>query len=143
MIDKLSDDLVWYLSHFLPVSDSLKLGKPITDYYNPKALIIQRWYRKYKKIRELRYKILKNEFQLNKKIYNCFYLNIRFILYDLSKLKIKMNEYLSESYLNFYLKNNTNKDEIKNIFFKTREEFTYNNIKYYLKMLPVKMLNHY
>jgi hypothetical protein len=68
MINKLPDDILWHISNFLSVRDSLKLDSSFSEYYNPYAVKIQRWYRKYKKMRDTKYVFLDEEYSKTYKI---------------------------------------------------------------------------
>jgi hypothetical protein len=140
MLNSLPDDLLWHVSSFLNVSDSLKIDKSFNIYYTPYAIKIQKWYRKCKEKRDLRYSILKNEFQIrNKKMYTAFYANIFFNLYNMKKLIKFLKEYYFLSLLKYFCRDIQNED-ILHIYDNTLENMTYSNCKKFLKILPMKLL---
>ena len=137
MLNNLPDDLLWYLASFLNVSDTLKIDHSFTIYYTPFVLKIQKWFRKYKERRDLRYSILINEFQIrNEKMYTAFYANIFFNLYNIKKLRKTLKEYHFFSMLKYFCSD----EDIFNNYDYTLQNMTYSNCKIFLKKLPMKLV---
>lgn len=143
MINKLPEDILWEITKFLRVQDYLNAEwfLYIRVYYTPSAITIQRWYRKYKKSRDNRYRILYNEFQKrNEKMYDTFYANIFFSLYDLRKLRKRLNEYHFYSIMEYYLRESPNFIDLNLKYKYTLEKPTYTNLKKFLKELPPRLI---
>ena len=140
MIKELPDDILWYLSDFLNVSDTLKIDNCFVDYYNPYVKKIQKWYRKYKEKRDLRYSILKNEFQIrNEKMYTAFYSNIFFCLYNLKKNRKKFEEYHYFCILKYFYKDE-DFTEISELYNYTLNNYSYTNLKIFLRKLKINCI---
>ena len=140
MLNSLPDDLLWHVSSFLNVSDSLKIDKSFIIHYTLYTIKIQKWFRKYKEKKDLRYCILKHEFQIrNEKMYTAFYANIFFNLYNMKKLRKFLKEYYFLSLLKYFCKDIQNED-ILHIYDDTLENMSYSNCKKFLKKLPMKLL---
>jgi hypothetical protein len=147
MLNLLSYDLLWYISDFLNIEDTLKISSinPKDNlfiiYYTPYVNKIKKWYTKYKNKRNIRYLTLLNQFQnFNKKMYNAYFSNIFFNLYNLKKLKKFLKEYHFYSLLKYFFKNSSNETEILELYQLTINNMTYSNLKKFLKKLPVKLL---
>lgn len=145
MISNLPEDLVIEITKYLNIIDilhfdnSLKLNY-FCNLYTPNTNIIQKWYRKYKKIRNTRYMIYYNEYQArNEYIYKTRYAQMFFSLYDISKLKKKMNEYHFYSILDYYYRNENNSD-IFDLYEHTITHPTYYNLKKFLRIIKVEVL---
>ena len=116
MLSRLPEDLLIEISEYLNIIDILHLDKLLKlnyfyNLYTPNANIIQRWYRKYKKIRYTRYMIYYNEYQArNEYIYKTRYAQMFFSLYDIPKLKKKMKEYHFYCILDYFYRNENNSD---------------------------------
>ena len=140
MLNNLPDDLLWHLSSFLNVSDTLKIDYSFTIYYTPYAKKIQKWYCKYKERRDFRYSILKNEFQIrNEKMYTAFYANIFFNLYDMKKLIKNLKQYHFFAKLEYYTRYTQNEDIFDNYDY-ILQNTTYSNCKIFLKKLPMELI---
>jgi len=154
MLDHLHDDILFEISSYLNIIDtlkfirSLKIDNYFILYYTQYIIKIQKWYFKYKKRRNIRYVTLKEQFQIrNEKIYSAYYLNIFFSLYYLNKLKKNLKEYYFYSLLKYHYndieKVDRDGDEKKYIFELyeyTIENMSYSNCKKFLKKLPMKLL---
>ena len=143
MIDKLSEDILWEITKFLNIQDYLNIEcfSYFRVYYTPSMIIIQRWYRKYKKRRNSRYEVLFNEFQKrNEKMYDSFYANIFFSLYNLRKLRKTLNEYHFYSIMQYYLKGSPKLNDLNLKYKYTLENPTYTNLKKFLSELPTILI---
>ena len=140
MLNNLPDDLLWYLASFLNVSDTLKIDHSFTIYYTSYAIKIQNWFRKYKESRDLRYLILRNEFQIrNEKMYTAYYANIFFNLYNMIKLKKTLKQYHFFARLKYFYRDTQNEDIFNNYDY-ILQNMTYSNCKIFLKKLPMELL---
>jgi hypothetical protein len=152
MLNHLPHDILFEISSYLNIIDTLKFITSVDNYfiiyYTSYVIKIQKWYFKYKKRRDVRYLLLKEQFQIrNQKIYSAYYLNIFFSLYYLNKLKKNLKEYYFYSLLKYHYNDIENEDidedEKKNIFelYKyTMKNMNYSNLKIFLKKLPMKLL---
>ena len=143
MINKLPDDILWEITKFLRIQDYLNVEwfAYVREYYTPSVITIQRWYRKYKKRRDNRYRILFNEFQKrNEKMYDTFYANIFFSLYNLRKLRKRLNEYHFYSIMEYYLRESPNLIDLNLKYKYTLKNPTYTNLKKFLKNLPPRLI---
>lgn len=143
MIDRLPDDILWEITRFLSIQDYLDVGffSDFRVYYTPSVITIQKWYRRYKKRRDNRYEVLFNEFQKrNEKMYDTFYANIFFSLYNLRKLRKRLNEYHFYSIMEYYLRESPNLIDLNFKYKYTLENPTYTNLKKFLKELPPRLI---
>ena len=140
MLHHLPDDILFVISSYLNIIDTLKIDNCFNLYYTPYIIKIQKWYFKYKKRRDIRYLTLKEEFQIrNEKMYNAFYANIFFNLYNMKKLRKTLKGYHFYSKLDYYCSDD---EDILHIHENIIENMTYLNCKKFLKKLPMKLLLH-
>lgn len=144
MLSNLPDDILFEISSYLNIIDTLKvmtflkMDNCFILYYTPYIIKIQKWYFKYKKRRDIRYLTLKQEFQIrNEKMYTSFYANIFFSLYNLNKLKKRLKEYHFYCLLEYYCSDDK---DILHMHENIIENMTYSNCKKFLKKLPMKLL---
>jgi hypothetical protein len=78
MLEKLPDDILFHVSTFLNVIDTLNMEiNSFVVEYSQSTKIIQKWYRKHKILRDTRYTVLLNEFsKRNERLYKAYYANI-------------------------------------------------------------------
>jgi hypothetical protein len=144
MLYHLPDDILFVISSYLNIIDTLKIDNCFTFYYTPYIIKIQKWYFKYKKRRDIRYVTLKEQFHIrNEKMYTAFYANIFFSLYNLNKLKKRLKEYHFYCLLEYYYRYIEKSEEkliIFNLYEYTVKNISYSNLKNFLKKLPMKLL---
>jgi DNA polymerase III delta prime subunit len=145
MISNLPEDLVIEITKYLNIIDIIHLNNSLKlkyfyNLYTPKANIIQKWYRKYKKIRYTRYMIYYKEYQSrNDYIHTTRYAQMFFSLYDIPKLKKRMKEYHFYSLFDYYYRNEDNND-IFNLYEHTITHPTYYNLKKFLRIIKIEIL---
>jgi len=95
----LPDDLHYNITTYFNIVDTITLYESLNlqiliNHYHSFAKRIQKWYKKYKKTRDIRYQILLAEYQKrNNKMYSTKYLEVFFVSYDVKRLKKRLNEY--------------------------------------------------
>jgi len=139
-MNRLPYDILFEISSYLNIIDTFKINidNYFTLYYTPYIIKIQKWYFKYKKKRDIRYLILKEQFQIrNEKMYNAFYANIFFNLYNMKKLKKTLKGYHFYSNLDYYCSDD---EDILHMHENIIENMNYSNCKKFLKKLPMKLL---
>jgi len=141
MLQNLPDDLLFHISSFLDVIDTLNMEiKSFVVEYSQSAKIIQKWYRKYKKLRDIRYAVLLNEFsKRNEKLYKAYYANIFFSLYNQRKVRKLLKEYHFYCRLEYFYRDSTEKIIFED-YDNTLKNLTYTTIKSFLKKLPVYLI---
>jgi len=145
-LSNLPRDLLFELGRYLNVRDCLKISPLFTAYYNPSTTMIQKWYKKYKKMRDIRHKILREEYEINKEIVNTtFYVHKHLTLYNLRKY----DEMLNKMYgLIHYFIDTQPDNEIRKKHFKfleyTLENKSYTNYKkFFTKVKQIAQNNIY
>lgn len=140
MLNKLPEDIFLEISTYLNLIDKLSMGNYFSNYYNPFVTKIQKWYRKYKIKRDVRYLTLYNQFQIrNKKMYTSNYVNIFFSLYNISRLRKKMKEYHFYCTMDYFYRNDISKNNIFDLYYYTLTYPTYTNLKKFLKEIKMEL----
>lgn len=145
MIYNLPEDLLIEITKYLNIIDILHLDNSLKlnyfyNLYTHNTKIIQTWYRKYKKIRYTRYMIYYNEYQArNKYMYTTRYAQMFFSLYDIRKLTRRIKEYHFLCILEYFYRNETNKD-IYDLYELVITHPTYYNLKIFLREVKIEIL---
>lgn len=145
-LNNLPQDLLFEIGRYVNVRDCLKISPYFSIFYNPFAKRIQIWYKKYKKIRDTRHKILREEYEVNKEIVNTtFYIHKHLTLYNLRKY----DEMLNQMYgliLYFVDTQPTNENRKKHLNFLkyTLENKSYTNYKkFFTRVKQIAQNNNY
>lgn len=141
MLEKLPDDILFHVSTFLDVIDTLNMEiNSFVVEYSQSTKIIQKWYRKHKKLRDTRYTVLLNEFsKRNERLYKAYYANIFFTLYNQRRVRKLLKEYHFYAVLKYYFQNDIDTKIFEDYDY-TLKNLTYTTIKSFLKKLPVRLI---
>jgi len=90
----MSEDIILHIGrNYLKVSECLKLSSSFNLLYENHAKKIQTWYKKYKKIRDIRFNTLYTEYEKDTRIFKGMsYINIYLYTYNLKNLKDIVHE---------------------------------------------------
>lgn len=136
-----TEDIFYEICSYLSLEDQLKINNKLRQSLEPHAMKIQLWYHKYKGKRDIRYLTLFNEFQKrNEKMLDCYYGNVFFSLYNIKKLRERLNEYHFYCILDYYYRDSQELESIVCLYHKTLVNLTYTILKFFLKKLPIKVI---
>lgn len=124
-------DILFNIGKYLKVSECLKINSYFNVVYENHAKRIQNWYKKYKKIRDIRYKILYTEYKKDDTVFDKMsYMNIHLFSYDLKNLR----DILNQDYGLYKFTSNTyNRREYFHLIENTVKNPTYTNLKKFLR----------
>ena len=153
-IQNITDDLQYNITTYLNIVDSITLYESLYFHsfltrYHSSAIMIQQWYKKYKKARDTRYETLKAEYQKrNEKMYTTKYLEVFFVSYNIKQLIQRLNEYHFYARMDyFYSCDESDREryiERTNIFKLYRytiDHPSYYNLKIFLKEITIPLLH--
>lgn len=127
----LNKDVLFNIGKYLKASECLKINSSFSILYENHAKRIQFWYKKYKKIRDTRYKILYTEYKKDDTVFDKMsYMNIHLFSYDLKNLR----DILNQDYGLYKFTSNTyNRREYFHLIENTVKNPTYTNLKKFLR----------
>lgn len=70
----------------------------------------------------------------------CYYGNVFFSLYNIKKLRKRLNEYHFYCILDYYFRDTQEQESIVCLYHKTLVNPTYTILKFFLKKLPIKVI---
>lgn len=148
MLSQLPEDLLFEISNYLDMKDrimldnSFKIEPSLLSLYLPSVYKIQSWYKKYKKARDIRYKVIYDEYQLrNKLLYDAYYAQIFFGLYNIRKVRERIKEYHFYLLIDYYYRSDPDeKDRIISLLSITLENPSYSNLKQFARELKIELI---
>ena len=145
MLSQLPEDLLFEISNYLDIIDTITFEKTLQiqpSFFLPHVEKIQKWYKKYKKARDVRYKVIYDEYQLrNKLLYRAYYAQIFFGLYNIRKVRKRINEYHFYLLIDYYCRSDPDeKDRIISLLSITLENPSYSNLKQFTRELKIELI---
>lgn len=145
MLAKLPEDLLFEISNYLDIIDTITFEKSLRiqpSFFLPYVEKIQKWYKKYKKARDIRYKVIYDEYQLrNKLLYDAYYAQIFFGLYNIRKVRERIKEYHFYLLIDYYYRTDPDeKDRIISLLSITLENPSYSNLKQFARELKIELI---
>ena len=145
MLSQLPEDLLFEISNYLDIIDTITFEKSLRiqpSFFLPYALKIQSWYKKYKEARDVRYKVIYDEYQLrNKLLYDAYYAQIFFGLYNIRKLRKRIKEYHFYLLIDYYYRSDPDEmDRIISLLSITLENPSYSNLKQFARELKIELI---
>lgn len=145
MLSNLPEELLFEISKYLDIIDTITLEDSLKiepSLFLPYAFNIQRWYRKYKKARDVRYKVIYDEYQFrNKLLYRAYYAQIFFGLYNIRKLRKRIKEYHFYLLIDYYYRSDPDEmDRIITLHSITLENPSYSNLKKFVRELKIELI---
>ncbi len=147
MISKLPEDCLFEIYKYLNITETLILERSLKleyfkDLYSPYARTIQRWYKKYRKARCIRYEIYVNEYRIhNEYIHTTRYAEMYFLFHDARKLLAKLRTYYFYSLLKYYYRDDEDKEQMINHYEYTIKYPSYSNLKNFLRVININLLH--
>lgn len=147
MLSNLPEDCLFEIGKYLSIKDTLRLESSFklecfSELYNPYARTIQKWYKKYRKARCIRYEIYVNEYRIhNEYMHTTRYAEMYFLFHDVKKLIAKLRTYYFYSLLKYYYRYESDKEEMINNYEYTVKYPSYSKLKNFLRVINIKLLH--